>query len=232
MRLIYRLDTVDEIVLADAYRQVQSTPLDLRSDQDVTIIDVGAHIGSFAVAVAAAMPRASVHAVEPAQANFDLLCMNIAANSLHNVTPHRLALSSRNNEISLHHHNESWAHSVNPALVPESRSSERVPGSTLTGFMADNSLTAVDFMKMNAEGSEYPVLLGTSHAVLCRVRAMGVEFHPVPDNDGDHIRQRLTQCGFCAELVHSAEEKGKGWVRASLSGSDGGGERDGRWLQQ
>lgn len=220
LRFAHRPGTVDEIVLSEAYQQLRSTPMELRRDQGDVLVDVGAHIGSFTVIVAAVMPHATVHAIEPARANFDLLSANITANVLQNVISHRIALSDRDGEIALHHAEENWGHSILPVMAAGPDSSEPVPSQTLASFMAENGLDLINFIKMNAEGAEYPVLLEASPAVLRRVRSMAVEFHSVPGHDGERIRERLAECGFRADIAYSAEEAGKGWIWASLSGAD------------
>src|SRR5262245_36860127 len=67
-------DIVNEVL--DTY-QIQALVERLRSKRSVIIFDIGAHIGVFSVAMATLLPRAIVHAFEPAPDNFEMLEQNI-----------------------------------------------------------------------------------------------------------------------------------------------------------
>ena len=57
---------------------------------DHTVIDVGAHIGAFAVSTAAKLTSGRLFAVEACRETFNLLRINIALNGLKNVIPVRV----------------------------------------------------------------------------------------------------------------------------------------------
>ena len=67
-----------------------------------TVLDLGAHKGSFAVRAALAGPKTRVHAVEPEPENLRYLNANIALNRLENVVVHAAAVSADPGEALLY----------------------------------------------------------------------------------------------------------------------------------
>ena len=91
----------------------------------VTVVDVGACIGSFTVKVVKRLPGARVLAFEPIRSTFEKLESNTAA--LGNVRPFHLALGDREGEetMYLQDHSEwnSLAETVNRPAAPRARRS-------------------------------------------------------------------------------------------------------------
>ena len=214
----YRKGTVDEVVLAESYQLERFAMPGLTAARPV-IIDVGAHIGAFAAMAARSVPRAAIYALEPARSSFELLEKNLAANSLANVIALRIALGDRDGSVLLYHAAENWGHSLAVEMA-DGTTSELVPCQTLGSFLADHSLTVVDFMKMNIEGAEYDALLAASRTDLRRVRHLTVEVHPVHGRHGDDIAHWLAECGFEVAITWSQEEAGKGWLQAALADNE------------
>ena len=222
-RFWYRKGTVDEVVLTDAYQQRRFSLLELESEADPVVVDVGAHIGCFTVFIAAKLSAATVYALEPAKSNFDLLTRNIAANSLSKVVPLQVALSGESGRTILHHAAENWGHSLYPDLAGANGLTEKVTAMSLDEFIRSNSISKIDYLKMNIESAEYDVLLRSSAETLAALFRMEVEFHPFPTADGSQLASWLSLCGFDVRTSWSSQEAGKGWIHAprlELSGRD------------
>lgn len=123
-------------------------------------VDVGANLGYFTVLAAAqAGPGGRVHAFEPDPANFALLSANVALNGLGDrCSLSSLALSDRAGEGVLYRSGDNLGdHQVYPgdgerATVPiRLARGEAVLGS---------SVDAIDFLKIDTQGSEAAVLAG------------------------------------------------------------------------
>jgi len=227
-RFLYRIGTTDEFVLAAEYGLARYFPSDYEPENGVTILDVGAHIGSFAVLAAQRVPNGVVHAIEPASENFDLLRKNLQNNNIRNVVAHRLALGARNGTVRLNHGPGSVGHSLylNPGwanVTPEPRSVhaeplapyEDVRSRLFADFLTDNAIEDVAFMKMNIEGAEYVVLLGAPEDVLQRIHLMQVELHPEDEGLCDRLLERLSKSGFSTTVVWSSDPTVKGWLTAA-----------------
>ena len=169
-RFYVRTGTCDEEVIGYRYGKARFFAAGYRSRKDDVIFDVGAHIGVFAVAAARRVPHGRVYAMEPDQQNFALLTRNAALNGLSNLVAHRIALSDRQGKTRLYRQAESWAHSIcKPMTKDGAIGSDVVVTATLRGFIADNAISRIDYLKMNVEGAEYRVLLQASKRTLQKI---------------------------------------------------------------
>jgi FkbM family methyltransferase len=198
----FRPETTDEVVLEKSFRRdifFASVP-EYRPQPGHTILDVGAHIGTFTLQAAQLVRPGKVYAVEASRATYDVLAANIALNRLQNVEASHLALSSHAGIVTLHHDRAgNWGHSIMAAL---SDSTEEVPSETLAGYFARHGIERVDFAKFNCEGAEFPILIGAPPDVLRRIRNAVVLYHC--DLAQGHDRQALVDAfehaGFTVEV--------------------------------
>lgn len=144
------------------------------------VLDIGGHLGSF---VRACLDRGADHVItfEPEARNFSTLCRNLAKEIAEGkVTPINAAV---------------WRSDVPPCQLPIERwddhsaaetvvqgGSKKVSALPLDGFLEQRP---IDLMKLDCEGSEYPILL-TSRRLNAVKRLVG-EWHPV-DNPAPHAQ--------------------------------------------
>lgn len=145
--------------------------------------DIGANIGMFACAAAAAKPGVAVHAFEPEPRTASRLRQNAARNNLPNLNAHEIALAEHDGEFKLtvagnlgsgtnslvkgHAHGDA-----------SSQSTVTVRVRTPAGFASDNNLTPPDVVKCDVEGAEAGVLRGLMPWIDARaIRRIDVEFH-------------------------------------------------------
>jgi len=211
--MAYRPGTVDEAVLKDSFRHdifFSGVPEYQPSETDV-ILDVGAHIGTFAVLAASKVPRGEVHAIEACQDTFDFLRMNTALNRMTNLYAHHLALTGKRGVCTLYHDAENWGHSV---VHQHSASSETVESRTLQKFFEENRIDRCNFIKFNCEGAEFPILLGSSPELLRRIDGMMVLYHGDlwTENTKEELIAHLQASGFTC--VTRNQTGSRGWIVA------------------
>ena len=161
---------------------------------DWRVVDIGAGLGDFAVYAAAHCPAGEVHAYEPLADSFDLLEHNLALNSVSNVSAFRQA--------------------VGPAGWVRPSGRESVPAVS-TAFAAANQEDGVealtlaqvldrlpggrcDFLKIDCEGCEYELLLGSAPETLARVQRISAETHELGEGrTADDLAAFLSANGFC-----------------------------------
>lgn len=148
---------------------------------DPTVVDIGAHIGSFSTAVCAAVPGATVHAYEASPSTADWLERNVAVNNLgHRLLVHRSAVSDHRGSIELIDNGEASAH--NGLTAPaDSGSLVTVPCVTFADIHAAAG-GRIDVIKSDAEGAEYGVFLTSHPAHWTTVQRVVMEYHPVADH--------------------------------------------------
>lgn len=210
----YRVGTSDEKVIAHSFDHdifFTGVPEYVPREGD-TILDVGAHIGTFSLLAATKAPRIKVHAIEASRDTFNLLKINVALNRSDNITAHRVALADRKGTIDLYHATGNWGHSV---VKEMSRFSETVPCTTMTDFLAENRIERIGFIKFNVEGAEFPILLGTSPDVLRRFDTMLVLYHCDlwEKNTERDLMEHLGRSGFRCVVRERTEQRG--WIVAT-----------------
>jgi FkbM family methyltransferase len=205
----YRPGTADERVLAASFGNdtlLASAPEYEPRANDV-VVDIGAHIGSFALLMGSRLTDGTVYAVEASRETYDLLRFNIALNGQSNVQPRHLALSDVSGTVHLHHDKANWGHSVVAEL---SKRKELVPSLTLGDFFAAEGIEWVDFMKFNCEGSEFPIVLESDAGTLGRVGVMLILYHGdlYPDRSLEDLIDHLRSCGFRTVLREQRTYRG------------------------
>jgi len=146
-----------------------------------TILDCGANVGIFSVWAAAEKPQARIIALEPFPETFAALQANIRRNLLASrVECAQLGLASQAGEVLMRTEGES----PNRRMMLDEDAEVKdatvaVPCLTLAACLRRFDIDTLDMLKMDIEGSEWPVLLSTSPCVLRRIRYIQVEYHEV-----------------------------------------------------
>jgi FkbM family methyltransferase len=142
----------------------------LRPFGPATILDVGANVGDWAVAACQALPSASVHSFEIADATASQLASTIAAAGLDaRVVINRVGLGATAGEITLYVTPESNTESstlraaVEFALKDQALSTiVETTAQVTTGdaYLRARGIAHVDLLKIDVEGAEFSVLEG------------------------------------------------------------------------
>lgn len=174
--LAYRKGSRDEAVLRYTLEKnnvLEEMP-DYRPGEGHIIVDIGAHIGPYALLAAGQIGSGTVHAIEASQETYNLLRINVALNQCANVQPHHLAISDKNGTGLLYHDRENWGHST---VKQRANSTEMVATMTLSTFLQTQNIAHCHFMKLNVEGAEFPILLSTPAPVLQKIERILVYYH-------------------------------------------------------
>jgi FkbM family methyltransferase len=138
------------------------------------VVDIGAGLGDFSVYAAAGCPEGVIHAYEPLAASFALLEHNLALNQATNVRPFRQATSGAAGRAQVAEGTagpavstafEATAGKRGVETVSLAQVLERLPGSHC------------DLLKVDCEGCEYDLLLGSSPETLAKVQRISAETH-------------------------------------------------------
>jgi FkbM family methyltransferase len=164
----------DALVIGDVWVRQVHTPPDLRIRRHDIVVDVGAHIGIFSIFAAIQASRGTVYAYEPESENFDLLEHNIRLNRSRNIKAFCFGLSGKSEKRKLFlSSRRKTAH----GFYVDSEDSVEIQCVTLKDVFDANGLAQIDFLKLDCEGAEYEILLGTPRDYLSRIRRISLEFH-------------------------------------------------------
>ena len=171
-----RPGTTDLAIFATAHEPRTSSWFQVKPGD--VVVDVGAHIGHYTLMAARYASR--VVAVEPEPSNFSALVSNIRLNSYSNVIAICAALSDQNRKLPLHVAalGNMGSSSLEPEPVGQGTESKRgtveVQCDTLDSIVARLHLDAIDWLKIDVEGHEIPVLEGAQET-LARVKNVILE---------------------------------------------------------
>ncbi|HVZ66638.1 MAG TPA: FkbM family methyltransferase [Patescibacteria group bacterium] len=120
-----------------------------------TIVDLGAHIGSFSVLAAKKFKdKGRIFSFEPDKENFLLLKENLALNKLKSVKAFNLGISDRKGKVYLKNNINTDAYYID--LKTKNKPNCEV--TTLPLALNKIGLKKVDLLKIDVEGSEYEIL--------------------------------------------------------------------------
>lgn len=186
-QIAIRLETsdvrcVEQVFLANEYQvPFPGTPR--------VIVDAGANIGMATLYFARKFPDAKVIAIEPEASNFALLQINCAG--LENVTLIEGALWPTPGTLTIEdEHAEKWGISVvDASRAPGPAAS--VSAITIPEILKRFAIAEIDLLKLDIEGAERDLFLGSPQEWLGRVGMIAIELH-------DRYRPGCTQALYAA----------------------------------
>ncbi len=178
----------------------------------IRVIDVGAHIGSFAVNVATQHPKAQVVCYEPSPDSARYLRRNVEQNGLGDrISVHEAALADKTGTALFDDNSGGSVHNglmrddqrlVDGRDALDQRHALEVPTTTFDLSVTDG---APDVVKMDCEGGEYALVYASAPQSWASVRRVVMEYHPVAGESWDELRSWFEQVG----LVVAAHEPGR-----------------------
>lgn len=158
-----------------------------------TVFDIGANIGVFSL-YAARCGAAKVYAFEPNKESYEVLLNNIKINHLENIiVPINLAVGAQDGEIISIPKSSS---PYNKALVGQMAVAdyEKVETISLPTFIAKNQIKRIEFLKMDCEGAEYPIIYSMKESDYQLISKFRLEHH-FPD-EKEKLTRFLVSLGF------------------------------------
>lgn len=169
------VNAIEEVLLDHEYAFAATILAEAKTPAPPTVIDAGANIGLFSLAMLAARPDAVVHALEPGARTFEVLRRNAGASPTLGWHVYPLALWKTAGPLAFGATVASTSSRIYD-LAPDGRV-EVVEAVTLSRFAAEHAPGPITLLKLDIEGAEQAVL-EEAEAVLPRVLNLVVEIHP------------------------------------------------------
>jgi FkbM family methyltransferase len=170
------------------------------------VLDIGGHIGVFVVLAARTAKKVLVY--EPLKENYDLLNENIKLNTLNNVKSFNVAVSDKAGTVTFFPEKGNVGGS---SLYGKNLSKKiKVPATTLQKIFLDNKLKRINFLKLDAEGAEYNILLNAPKPLLKKIDRIVLEFHDYLEHQNHRYHElirMLEASGFNVQISQSYVEK-------------------------
>lgn len=195
-----RVNTTDKLVLLEVWRTKTYIDQDFNIKKNDVVVDIGANIGAFSILAARKASDGRVFAYEPNKKNYSLLLKNKSLNNLHNLLVFNLAVAGEKGHVDLFISKlNDCAHSIYSA---DSKKSVKVKSIGLRDIFAMNNLKRINYLKIDAEGAEYDILLNTPAEIIRKVDKIVLEYHDQLNRDHDYndLKEYLEGNGFKVEM--------------------------------
>lgn len=204
LRLHIRYHTSDLATSRSVFLDDSYFPPGITLPEDAVVLDIGGHIGTFAVLAATRAPRGRVFSFEPEPENFALLEENIRSNNLGHVRCFNQAVGGREEERAMFRAANPVRTGSHSLVNATGAGTFPVRCTTLSAVLRAQKLEKIDFLKLDCEGAEWEIFPATSDDDLRRIRQIVMEVHSGVPGGAQAMRDsfdRLKRLGF-AELPH------------------------------
>lgn len=141
------------------------------------IVDIGAHIGTFAFFVRSLNHSAPIFAFEPASDNVEVLEANIETNKLKNISVFHNAVAGATENVYLNLSSNNHNNSLCEPYAKDAKKSKVIAGVSLDDLVKSNNLEKIALLKIDCEGAEYDIFENTSKDTFEKIHAIFMEYH-------------------------------------------------------
>jgi FkbM family methyltransferase len=139
------------------------------------VVDIGGHIGMFAIYLGLRFPEIMIHSFEPFRYNFELFSANIKANAIGNIKLHQLAISGDGRKLEMVTNPTNSGAATCCSRTLSFRRLIDIQSKTLDDIFSELGIEKCKLLKIDCEGMEHEIL--TSTTVWNRIEHLRAEFH-------------------------------------------------------
>ena len=173
IKLKIRTRTTDLMALTNVWLTREYLDDDFNIEADDVVLDIGGHIGLFALLASQFCKKGKIFCFEPVKENYNILLENLELNAVKNIVPFNLAVYDDSKKVKMYLNDDDAGHSV---MLPSSKSIQ-TDSISLKKIFDDNKIEQCDFAKIDCEGSEYGIIDALPPEYLKRINKMAIEYH-------------------------------------------------------
>ncbi len=145
---------------------------------NLTILDIGANVGYFSLFCLSKFKNTNIYSFEPMPNNFKLLKKNREDNSHVQFEIINKAVSDKKETIELQYDsNDDFTTAASIYPNPHGQDTIQVEAITLEDIVDQFSLSKIDILKMDCEGSEYKILYNLPDKLWGQITSLTMETH-------------------------------------------------------
>lgn len=169
-----------------------------------TIIDIGGNVGYFSFLIASKMPAAKILAYEPIVSNVAVFNKNISINpALQNrMSVQQKAVTGKHVDFVEIFFDDTEANTVVASIfesfAKENKKATQIAAISLAEIIELNKLQSIDLLKLDCEGSEYPILYESDSSIFDTIKNMVIEVHDLDTDKKNNtaLKAFLTAKGY------------------------------------
>jgi FkbM family methyltransferase len=198
-----------EVLVGDAYH-LDRLPWSTSTEPPLTVLDIGAHVGSFTIALAERYPAAKMTCYEPSPTSAAFLRANITANHLdQRVQVLQSAVASEPGSVRLYSEGDASceATTISPAVGSDAATQTVTVCPAVAFETAVSTAGKPDLVKLDCEGAEYDIVLNSKRPCWEQVSSVLLEYHPVVGHSWEELRRHFGELGFAVSWVNADQRR-------------------------
>lgn len=173
IKIKLRVHSTDFMAFTNIWLLEEYNKPDFRIRDNDIIIDIGSHVGFFALYAYQFCKNGKIYCFEPVTENFKILQENLELNNIQNVSIKKCAISDKNDIVTIYLNEDDSGHS----MYDTSSESIQVPSISLKDIIDSNNLDKCDLIKIDCEGGEYEIINSLPDSYFCKINKMCIEYH-------------------------------------------------------
>lgn len=168
-------------------------------NKEYKILDIGGHVGMYALWVAQELPHVQIYVYEPDLDNISLLKQNVRSNNLtERIKVIQAAVCGQTGKRLLYINpiNSSMNNVYEPREDRGGSKMIEVNSITLEQIINGNKVEKFDFAKIDCEGAEYEILMSAPDDVLTKLPYIVIEWHTYNSHRPEELIQFLKDKGY------------------------------------
>lgn len=182
-----------------------STPGFQIKDNDV-VIDIGGHIGLFALFASLFCKVGKIYCIEPIKSNYEMLVENIFLNKIKNIIPLNFAVTKNDDGARIYLNVDDSAHSI----FQQGNEYVNVKSISLKSFFDNYQIVKCDLMKIDCEGAEYEIIDSIPELYLSKINKIIIEYHDLEQKKEEYqkLLKKLESSSFNIKIKKDSENLG------------------------
>ena len=198
LKIKIRVNSTDLMALTHVWmiQEYSNSGFDI-NDSDI-VIDIGAHIGLFALFASQFCKQGKIFCFEPIKENYELLVENINSNKIKNIIPFNFAVSKESDSVKIFLNDDYSGHS----MFLETNNFVIVKSKSLLDIFSENNIQECNFLKLDCEGAEYDIINSLPSDFLNKIKKSVIEYH-LADTHPKLLEQLIKKLRKCSFIVNT-----------------------------
>ena len=198
LKIKIRVNSTDLMALTHVWMIQEYSDDDFPISNDDVIIDVGAHIGLFALFASQFCKNGKIFCYEPIKENYKILIENIEMNQIQNIFPNNLAVTKKTSRVKIFLNDDQSGHS----MFIQNKNFVEVDSKSLSDIFIDNGIKECNFLKLDCEGAEYEIVESLPSDLFTKINKTVIEYHMV-DTKPELLEQLINKLKQFSFSVHT-----------------------------